>query len=60
MLPRLCIRWLRTLLHLMLGLCPILGLAVRLAGLGLPRVLLMCVGLLAALLVLLQRNVPKA
>ena len=60
MLPRLCIRWLRTLLHLMLGLRPILGLAERLTGLGLPRVLLMHVRLLAALLVLLQRNVAQA
>lgn len=60
MLPRLSIRWLQPLLHLVLGLRPILGLTVHLAGLGLPGVLLMYVGLLAALLVLLQRNVPKA
>ena len=60
MLPRLCIRWMQPLLHLILSLRLMLGRAVHLAGHGLPRVLLMCVRRLAALLVLLQRDVAKA
>ena len=48
------------LLHLILSLRLMLGRAVHLAGHGLPRVLLMCVRRLAALLVLLQCDVAKA